>query len=113
MMSGRTVSISLTPAAKMNPESSALYTEGTGKPIRSSTSSMPFSSSVTRSAFSDEKQMAPSGPMASSFPSSRRSLSFAVMIATFAPASWKALNTVGVRSSDGSFIMTSRSFSRS
>ena len=57
MRSGRSRSISFTPATKMNSDSAALYTEGTGMPTRSSTFSMPFSANVTWSAFSDEKQM--------------------------------------------------------
>ena len=51
-----------TPAAKMNSESSALYTLGTGMFTMSSTFSMPFSSRLTWSDFSEEKQMAPPLP---------------------------------------------------
>ncbi len=74
---------------------------------------MPLDSSVASSDFSDEKQIAPSAPKRSSLPSSRRSLSLAVTIAIFAPASWNALKIVGARSSSGSFIMTSRSLALS
>ncbi len=97
----------------MNSDSSALYTDGTSMPTRSSTLSIPFSANVTWSDFSDEKQIAPSSPKLSSLPSSRRSLSLAVTIAIFAPASWNALKIVGARSSSGSFIMTSRSLALS
>ena len=57
MRSGRSRSISLTPATKMNSESCALYTGGTGMPTRASIFSMPFSAKVIWSAFSDEKQI--------------------------------------------------------
>ncbi len=53
---------------------------------------MPFSASVTWSAFSEEKQM----PFIR-WPRSLRSLSLAVMTATFAPASEKAARIVPAR----------------
>ena len=71
-------------------------------PTRSTTSSMPFSSSVASSAFSAEKQM-PFMP----WPSSLRSLSLAVTTATDWPALARPARIVGARSHFGSFIMTS------
>ncbi len=61
-------------------------------PVSESASSMPFSAFDTWSDFSDEKQM----PL-SLWPSSERSLSFAVTTATFAPASANAARIVGAR----------------
>ena len=61
-------------------------------PTRSSTFSMPFSANVTWSAFSEEKQMP-----CIWWPSSLRSLSFAVITATFAPASENAARIVPTR----------------
>ena len=69
---------------------------------------MPFSASVTSSAFSDEKQM----PVIL-WPSSARSLSLAVTTATFAPASANAARIVPARRYFGSFIITSAPASRS
>ncbi|MCY1242544.1 hypothetical protein D9M72_555090 [compost metagenome] len=106
--SGRCDSISFTPAANTNSDSSALYTEGTGMPTMSSTLSMPFSSIVTWSDFSDEKQM----PFIL-WPSSLRSLSLAVTTASLAPASANAASTVPARRYLGSFIITSWPSSRS
>ena len=54
-------------------------------PVRPIASTIPFSTAVTLSAFSDEKQI----PFIL-WPSSARSLSFAVTTATFAPASANA-----------------------
>ncbi len=71
-------------------------------PTSGSTSVMPFSCSVTWSAFSDEKQM----PFIL-WPSSVRSLSLAVTTATLCPASASAARIVGARSHFGSFIITS------
>ena len=71
-------------------------------PTRSTSWSMPFSSSVASFAFSAEKQM-PFMP----WPSSLRSLSFAVITATDWPASASAARMVGARSHFGSFIITS------
>ena len=71
-------------------------------PTRSSTPVMPLSSSVTASAFSEEKQM-PCMPL----PSSRRSLSLAVTTAQRFPASASAARMVGARNHFGSFIITS------
>ena len=63
---------------------------------------MPLSASLAWSAFSDEKQM-PCMP----WPSSWRSLSFAVMTATDLPALASSASSVGARSHFGSFIITS------
>ena len=63
---------------------------------------MPLPSSVTWSAFSDEKQI----PF-SLWPSSERSLSFAVTTATLAPASASAASNVPARRYFASFIITS------
>src|SRR5215470_17955157 len=53
-MSGSVDSMSLTPAANTNSLRSALYTEGSGRPTRPSTSVMPRSAAVTLSACSEE-----------------------------------------------------------
>ena len=71
-------------------------------PTRSSTSSMPFSSSFASSAFSAEKQM----PL-SRWPRSFRSLSLAVTTATTWPALASSARIVGARRYFGSFIITS------
>ena len=69
---------------------------------RSVARSIPCSSFVVSSAFSDEKQI-PCMP----WPSSRRSLSFAVTTATRAPARDSAARRVSQRRNFGSFIITS------
>ena len=75
-------------------------------PTMAQTSAMPLSFRFTLSAFSEEKATAvPS--KARPLPSSRRSLSFAVTMAIFAPAFWKASKMVGARSHFGSFIIVS------
>jgi hypothetical protein len=57
MTSGRTDSISLTPAAKTNSLSAELYTDGSGSPTSPRASSTPCSAIVVRSACSEEKQI--------------------------------------------------------
>ena len=69
---------------------------------------MPCSASVVSLAFSDEKQT-PRIP----WPSSRRSLSFAVTTASRAPSRANAARMVPQRRYRGSFIMTSAPASRS
>ena len=58
-------------------------------PTNPSTFSMPFSAMVAWSALSDEKAIAAPALKSSPLPSSIRSLSFAVTIATLRPAFWK------------------------
>ena len=69
---------------------------------------MPFAAIVASLARSDEKQMP-----AISWPSSARSLSFAVTTATLAPAAANAARIVPARRYFGSFIITSAPASRS
>jgi hypothetical protein len=92
MRSGRADSISFTPAANTNSDSSALYTEGSGRPTSPSPSATPCSASVVSFAFSAEKQT----PRIS-WPRSRRSLSLAVTTATRAPARENAARMVPQR----------------
>ena len=108
MTSGRSRSSSVTPAANTNSDSAALYTDGTGMPTSAEHVAMPLAASVASSAFSDEKQI----PF-SWWPSSARSLSFAVTTATLAPASASAARIVPARRYFASFIITSAPASRS
>jgi hypothetical protein len=73
---------------------------------------MPFSCMLQRSAFSEEKLIAPPA-MSMSFPSCRRSLSLAVMDATLAPRPENAAKIVGARISSGPVITTARAVSGS
>ena len=80
---------------------------GWGMPTRSSTFSMPFSRSVQRLANSEEKLTLPRAT-SRFLPSCFLSLSFAVIEATFAPASPKRARIVSPRSSSGPVITTAR-----
>ena len=111
-MSGRRSSSSFRPASSTNSERSAEYMSGSGWPANSSTSSMPFSSMVQRSACCEEKLTEPP-ERSMPFWSCWRSLSLAVTETTRAPARENALITEGALSSSGPVITTGSSVARS